>query len=224
MIVDLHIHTNRSSYCSSLHPQEMLDRARELGLDAVAVTEHSVRRGAQIAYEMGEEQGFTVFRGVEVYTNMGDVLVFGLESDAHYDADFHELMDEVRSLGAVAVAAHPTRGSWGHHRKYKGLYPDEVFGLVDAVETCNGQNSREANAEAEKIKERFKLTGTGGSDAHHVDYVGKCVTVFEKDFFTDKELIEEIRAGRCYGAYLSRARGQPSGSPTVPTNRLKEST
>lgn len=97
MVVDLHIHTNRSSYCSSLDPQEMLDQAKELGLDAVAVTEHSVTRGAQIAYEMGLEQGFTVFRGIEVYTKMGDVIVFGLGGDAHYDADFHELMEEVKA-------------------------------------------------------------------------------------------------------------------------------
>jgi predicted metal-dependent phosphoesterase TrpH len=46
MIVDLHIHTNRSSDCSSLHPPEILDGARQLGIDAVAVTEHSVTRGA----------------------------------------------------------------------------------------------------------------------------------------------------------------------------------
>ena len=55
MVVDLHIHTNRSSYCSSLSPDEMLETAAKLGLDAVAVTEHSTYQGAQIAYEMGRE-------------------------------------------------------------------------------------------------------------------------------------------------------------------------
>jgi len=203
MVVDLHIHTNRSSYCSSLGPQEMLDRAKELGLDAVAVTEHSVTRGAQIAYEMGLEQGFTVFRGIEVYTKMGDVIVFGLGGDAHYDADFQELMEEVRAKDAVAIIAHPARGHWGHHRRYKGVCPDDALRAVHMVETHNGQNTREANSAAAVIREELAVPGTGGSDAHNVSHVGKCVTVFEKRFSTEGELIDELKAGRCYGTYLA---------------------
>jgi len=201
MVVDLHIHTNRSSYCSSLNPQEMLDRARELGLDAVAVTEHSVTRGAQIAYEMVLEQGFTVFRGIEVYTRLGDVLVFGLGGDAHYDADFHELMEEVRGKDAVAIMAHPARGYWGHHRRYKGICPDEALRAVHGIETHNGQNTREANSAAALMRGELSVPGTGGSDAHDVSHVGRCVTVFERRFSTDEELIGELKAGRCYGAY-----------------------
>jgi predicted metal-dependent phosphoesterase TrpH len=203
MIVDLHIHTNRSSHCSSLHPQEMIDGARQLGIDAVAVTEHSVTRGAQIAYEMGLEQGFTVLRGIDVYTSMGDIVVFGLDGDAHHDADFLDLMEDVRRKGAFAIAAHPTRGYWGHHRKYKGLYPDEVFELVGAVETHNGQNSREANESALALARSLSMVGTGGSDAHQHAHLGKCVTVFERPFDSEAALIEELRAGRCFGAYLS---------------------
>lgn len=212
MIVDLHIHTNRSSYCSSLHPQEMIDRARELGLDAVAVTEHSVARGAQIAHEMGLEQGFLVLRGIEVYTNMGDVLVFGLGGDAHYDADFFELMEEVRSKGAYAIAAHPTRGYWGHHRKYKGIYPDEALSMVDAIETHNGQNKRDANRAALRIAGEKGLPGTGGSDAHQVSHLGKCVTVLENDVANEEELIRELWRGGFRGAYLSEMRGARDSS------------
>lgn len=206
MIVDLHVHTNRSSRCSSLSPQELIDRAKELGLDAVAVTEHSVMRGAQIAHEMGLEQGLTVFRGIEVYTSMGDVLVFGLDSDTHYDADFSELMEEARRKEAFTIAAHPTRGYWGHHRKYKGAYAKELLGAVDAVETHNGQCSRRANIEAEAMRQELSVHGTGGSDAHSADHLGRCVTVFENAFSTDRELIEELKAGGYRGAYLADLR------------------
>jgi hypothetical protein len=33
LIIDLHIHTNRSSCCSSLAPEEMIEAAGKLGLD-----------------------------------------------------------------------------------------------------------------------------------------------------------------------------------------------
>ncbi len=71
MLVDLHVHTNRSSYCSGLSPQELIEEALRLGLDGVAVTEHSTHRGAQIAYELAEGSGLVVFRGVKVYTDRG---------------------------------------------------------------------------------------------------------------------------------------------------------
>ena len=45
MLIDLHVHTNISSRCSSLMPEELVDKARELGLDAVCVTEHGTFAG-----------------------------------------------------------------------------------------------------------------------------------------------------------------------------------
>jgi len=40
------------------------------------------------------------------------------------------------------------------------------------------------------------LPGTGGSDAHRVDEVGKWVTVFEKEIDNEHELLRELHAGR----------------------------
>ena len=215
MIVDLHIHTNRSSYCSSLSPQEMFERAGELGLDAVAVTEHSTHRGAQIAYEMGEELGFTVFRGVEVYTTSGDMLVFGVGSEVMPDMDFYELLEIVRNEGGLMAAAHPTRGYWGHHRKYKGYPPRDVLERVDAIETLNGGCSRQANLQAIRLAEEMGLPQVGGSDAHIASQVGRCVTVFEDVIRDELELIEALREGNCRAAYLEDvvplADGKPAG-------------
>jgi hypothetical protein len=35
-----------------------------------------------------------------------------------------------------------------------------------------------------------------GSDAHRLDEVGRCVTVFEREIRTERELVEELRARR----------------------------
>lgn len=212
MIIDMHVHTSSSSGCSSLDPGELIEKASALGLDAVAVTEHGVMGGADTAREMGIARGFRVFRGVEVHTPACDVLVFGLGCDVGRESDFTELMEEVARRDAAAVIAHPARGYWGHHSKFKGACPEEVYALAHAVETRNGQCSRRANDAAAMLARRFNLPSTGGSDAHHPAHVGRCVTVFERELESERAFIEEIKAERCSGAYLEElaARGRKS--------------
>ena len=207
MIVDLHIHTNRSSYCSGLSPDELIHTAMSLGLDGVGVTEHSTHRGAQIAYDMAHEHAPGGLPGVEVYTPEGDMLVYGISSPVEADMDFEKLHAAVRSEGGVIIAAHPTRGFWGHHRKYRGTTADEILERLDGVETHNAGCKRELNDIAAAKAVRLGLVSVGGSDAHINYAVGKCLTVFERDFETEEELIGEIRAGRCRGAYLEEVLG-----------------
>jgi hypothetical protein len=71
-----------------------------------------------------------------------------------------------------------------------------VFEFVDAIEVGNGKLSDDENDMARKVSEKLGLPGTGGSDAHRVDEVGRWVTVFEQDIRTELELLEELRAGR----------------------------
>jgi hypothetical protein len=49
---------------------------------------------------------------------------------------------------------------------------------------------------ARKVSEKLNLPGTGGSDAHRVDEVGKWLTVFEKEIHNEPELVQELHAGR----------------------------
>ncbi len=82
------------------------------------------------------------------------------------------------------IAAHPFRGfkvfGFGQLR----MTPEQaakrrLFQLVDAMEVCNGKLSEEENRMALEVSKILGLAGTGGSDAHQVDEVGKWVTVFD---------------------------------------------
>ena len=42
MLIDLHVHTTAYSGCAKSTPHEMLERATEIGLDAIVITEHNV--------------------------------------------------------------------------------------------------------------------------------------------------------------------------------------
>jgi hypothetical protein len=72
-----------------------------------------------------------------------------------------------------------------------------VFEYVDAVEVCNGRLTDGENEIAQKVGAYLGLPGLGGSDAHRLDEIGHCVTVFENAINDDRELIEALRSGRC---------------------------
>jgi histidinol phosphatase-like PHP family hydrolase len=72
----------------------------------------------------------------------------------------------------------------------------KVFEFVDAIEIGNGKLSEDENDMARKVAEKLGLPGTGGSDAHRVEEIGKWVTVFEREINNEPELVAELRAGR----------------------------
>ncbi len=202
MLIDLHVHTNISSRCSSVMPDELVERSRELGLDAVCVTEHATYRGAQVNYEFARDKGFLVFRGMEVYTEQGDMIVFGWEANIRYYLfPFADLRAEVEKRDGIIIPAHPCRGiADARHRSKEQIEP-ELLEAIDCFEVCNGAIPRKANAKARKLAEKYGLFGTGGSDAHHVSHIGRCVTVFEEEPENEAELIEALRGGRYRACY-----------------------
>ncbi|NPV59391.1 MAG: PHP domain-containing protein [Actinobacteria bacterium] len=204
MLVDLHVHTSVSSPCSQIEPRLLIRAAAEMGLDALCVTEHEELEGAEVARRLGDEEGFPVFRGVEVYTDMGDMLVFGA-CRARYPVTtpFVELLEEVRSGGGVIIPCHPCRGSLGFHHALGEERAEFLLSNVDAIEVRNGGSTPESNLAAEAYANRYGLPGVGGSDAHFIMQIGRCLTVFEREIGSEEELVEEIRAGRCRAAYAA---------------------
>lgn len=201
MIVDLHTHTTVSSPCSLIDPEDLIIRAMTIGLEAVCVTEHSQIRGAEVAARLGCKHGFPVFKGLEASTNRGDMLVFGWEKDVERGISFKALLEMVQSVGGVVIPAHPYRGYYGFRGLKTESIDDEVLKSVVAIETYNGINQPAMNEEAERIRAEYGLLGTGGSDAHSVEMVGRCVTIFEKFIDNEAELIGELKRGKYRADY-----------------------
>ncbi|MEW6554403.1 MAG: PHP domain-containing protein [Actinomycetota bacterium] len=204
MLVDLHVHTAVSSPCSQIDPRLLIEVASRIGLDALCVTEHEELEGAEVARRYGAEAGYPVFRGVEVYTEFGDMLVFGLYRPSYpLTTPFGELLAEVREVGGAIIPAHPCRGSRGFHDLLGEEGAEALLVNIDAIETRNGGTSPESNQSAQAYAERYGIPGVGGSDAHFLMQLGRCLTVFERDVTSEAELVEEIKAGRCRAAYAA---------------------
>ena len=201
MRIDLHVHTAPRSACSYLDPGELVERAVQLKLDGICLTEHQVVWDPVDVENLARQGGIKIFRGNEYTTNQGDILVFGFYEDLKELLTIEQLHEKVKAAGGFMIAAHPFRGfkTFGIGQlqmTVEQACKRKVFDFVDAVEIGNGKVSADENDMARKVAEKLGLSGTGGSDAHRVDEIGKWVTDFEKDIQDENELVQELLAGR----------------------------
>ncbi|MBW2091139.1 MAG: PHP domain-containing protein, partial [Deltaproteobacteria bacterium] len=151
--------------------------------------------------DLARDGGIIIFRGNEITTNQGDILVFGLEEDLQGVVAIRNLHKKVQAAGGYMIAAHPFRGfkTFGIsqlHMNVDQALKRKVFQYVDGLEIRNGKLNEQENDMAEKVAERLNLAGVAGSDAHNVDEIGKWITIFEREIKTEEELIGELKAGR----------------------------
>ena len=86
-VFDLHIHTQKYSDCSFIHPDELIAQALEIGLKGFALTEHGMRWPDEEftkLKKMAEPHGLVLINGQEISARNeknemeGDFLVFGI--------------------------------------------------------------------------------------------------------------------------------------------------
>lgn len=217
MIIDMHIHTTLGSDDSIIDPDELIEVAKAKGLDAVCITEHGNKRLEGIA-KLAKRHNFLVFGGMEASTELGDILIFGLDSYPRHIHRAAELRQFVVQAGGVMIAAHPFRSDfpkvwdnpWSRQRKV--LTVEEacrrpLFQLVEAMEVVNGWATEEDSIFARQVSAQLDLPGTGGSDAHSIPEIGRCITIFDNHIKTEEELLAAIRSQR-YRAEDHRPEGQ----------------
>ena len=216
MKIDLHVHTSVSSTCSFMTPEGAIRRAVEIGLDAICVTEHDEIAGAEVAGKLGRKLGFPVFKGIEIYTEFGDMLVYGLYRDPPgWRTPFAELVEACRRVGAVIAPAHSCRVTDELERIHGPEQADWLLKNVDAIETHNGGCTPGGNQAARDLARRYHLPGIGGSDAHYEFQIGRCFTEFHDDISTDEELVAALRSGDYHGACSEQLGSDPNSSSRV---------
>ncbi len=196
MRLDLHNHT-RHSPDSRVSPAELVARARRLGLDGVAVTDHNAVTGIQEA-EAAAADGFLVVPGIEVSTADGHVLGYGIRDVIPRDLSVAETVERITALGGVAVAAHP-------YRFWSGL---GERGLKDATfpayETCNARTLRRGNVRASAYAAARRGGQTGGSDSHYLDEVARSATIVTAGVASVDDVLQAIGQGRTTAEGLNR--------------------
>jgi len=192
--LDLHNHT-RFSPDSRVDPADLVRRARELGLDGIAVTDHNSMGGVGPAEQAAAGvPGLLVIPAVEVSTAEGHVLAYGVSEPVPRDLSPAETADRITAQGGVAVAAHP-------YRFWSGLGERETLSArFAALEVLNARTLRGGNERAGALAARTHVGGTGGSDSHFLEEVGRGFTVVDADGASVDDVLQSLARGRTSGA------------------------
>jgi PHP family Zn ribbon phosphoesterase len=209
-LFDLHIHTTKGSSDSSLTPEDLILEADRLGLRGLCLTEHSGPWDRHEFKKFASLHNVVLIRAMEVETDFGHMLAFGLD---RYQAGYNkaaELRKAATAVGGFVITAHPFRGVLsGGHRSRALIYqsisdplpetPEDaldhpVFKLADAVEVANGGTIDRENDFAMAVAGLLKLPVTGGSDAHSTHGLGKFLTEFADEVNTEAEFLKALHS------------------------------
>ena len=203
MIIDIHTHSYPASSCSSVSEDQLIEEAKQIGLDGICLTDHNFVWNTDRIKALSQKHGFLVLRGNEITTDQGHMLVFGLDTNIGSKGiiKLDELKQQVKEADGFMAVAHPFRGFLTFGVEQLGLNVEKamerpLFKYVDAIEVMNGKVTKEENDFASEVAAGLGLPGIGGSDAHKASEVGVYATRFQGSIADEKDLIDMLKSGK----------------------------
>jgi Glycosyltransferase Family 4/PHP domain len=170
IVCDLHTHTSWSHDCS-VPAADLVAAAEDIGLGAIAVTDHNVFAGALEAVELARGRELVVIPGEEVKTDsQGEVIGLFLEEEIPRGMSFAETLAAIRDQGGLVYLPHP------FDRRH--AIPDPAtlhrhLAEIDVFEVFNARLLLETyNDEALRFARKYNLLQGAGSDSHVLQGIG----------------------------------------------------
>ncbi|WP_336965130.1 CehA/McbA family metallohydrolase [Sphingobium aquiterrae] len=169
---DLHLHSRHSKESTNNPVAKIIAFAEKVGMDYIDITDHDNHVDGDIAHHTWADPEFhsksvLLLYGAEWTTHRGHGNVFSAKP---YD---HQRLYDVRDQRDVKIGA--VKKELGIHLSANHPIGKDNFGfsydLVDSIEVWNSalwpKNSNAIMIWDDMLKSGRKLTGRGGSDAHH---------------------------------------------------------
>ena len=188
--VDLHMHTDHSSDCAT--PVEtLLATAAEVGLGAIAITDHNEISGALDAARIADDFGVNVIVAEEVKTaEQGEVIGLFLNERIDRGMTMAETVAEIHRQDGLVYVPHP------FDRLHSVPDYEHLLDIVEQIDILEVFNPRVAltafNEEAERFAAKYRIVPGAGSDSHVAQGLGS-VMIRIHDFDGPQEFLEAMR-------------------------------
>jgi len=183
-----------------------LEHAANLGLRAVAVTDHDEIEGAIEAQKLASRFGIEVIVGEEISTVHGHLLGLFLHRCIPPGMSASETVARIHEQGGLAIAAHPFDASVPSLGRR--LTSESLRSMAfDGIEVFNAGIFwpwQASNRTAQRLAETMCTAQIGGSDAHALCAVGSGRTWFRGRHVEDLFAAIRSRSTRAEGTYLNR--------------------
>jgi predicted metal-dependent phosphoesterase TrpH len=214
--MDLHAHSTDASDDAGGTVEGYLKwivarRKKGYCIDGLVLTEHRQYDPTVDYSVLAEQYAVTVLRGAEVETDVGHVLVYGIDQRfttafdlADVALSHREVFRAAKEFGGFAIGAHagrPRIGIASHIAEQRVSLES-----IEALEVLNGGSSEVENARARALADALGLHGVGGSDAHFVNAIGRCLTAFRRPITSIQALVEELRQGDYHPVRVEQTR------------------
>ena len=210
MLIDLHTHTRPYSWDSYLSPDDLIELSRAKGLDGICLSEHDYLWDPDEGAALARKHNYLVLPAIEINTDDGHILVYGINKYVYGMHRSGELARHVEQAHGAMVGAHPYRRQMPWYVENERDYHDALvrashnpaYQHCAALEMINGRGTKRENEFSARLCEFMDMPGTGGTDSHAIQDIGKCATYFDREIRNERDLIGEILAGRFYAVDL----------------------
>jgi predicted metal-dependent phosphoesterase TrpH len=141
--------------------EAMVKRAIDVGLGAIAITDHDSWEGARAASRIAPPS-LLIVPGAELKTDKGDLVALFVEQEIK-SGSFEEAVDKIHAQAGIAIVPHP-----GESRQVtKG-----AIVIADGYEAFNATLSAKDNQKSVDLASGLNKPGIAVSDAHLVREIG----------------------------------------------------
>ncbi|RME80160.1 MAG: PHP domain-containing protein [Methanobacteriota archaeon] len=190
MKIDLHNHTNASSDALT-RPKEFVKAALKKGVTVIAVSDHNTMKAFHSVEKEARGKEISIIPGEEIMCKEGEIIGLFLYERISPGKSALEVLDEIKSQGALSYAPHP------FDTMRHGIRKEEILNKIDIIEVYNSKAYPKADDDAMAFASKNgKLMGAG-SDSHVAGEIGRAyVESPDMPVRSPEELIRALKKGK----------------------------
>lgn len=175
---NFHLGNDETPYDCNVTIREQLERANDLGLQALFVTNHNTLDGYSNLLQYKNDH--YKFKNIQIYPaeeisidSSAHVLAYGIHKEIKSGLSIEEVIDEIKTQNGISSAPHPFSLIDALREKAKQCDMIEVFNSNN-IDVISNVKATQFAMDNNKLK-------VAGSDSHVLSTIGRCVNVIESE-------------------------------------------